>query len=82
MDSRRVNALLRRVRVLVVSAAFCVAASTALAQGVTGTVRDQTGGVLPGVTVEAHSPGASPKTTVTDAAGTYTLDLAAGTRLC
>src|SRR5262249_35213437 len=56
----------------------CVAASTALAQGVTGTVRDQTGGVLPGVTVEAHTAGAATKTTVTNTAGTYTLDLPAG----
>jgi len=78
MDSRRVNALLRRVRVLAVSAACCVAASTAFAQGVAGTVRDQTGGVLPGVTVEAHRIGAASKTAVTDAAGMYTLDLPAG----
>src|SRR5215471_14178810 len=78
MDSRRVNALLRRVRVLVVSAACWMGASTAFAQGVTGTVRDQTGGVLPGVTVEAHTARAATKTTVTNTAGTYTLDLPAG----
>ena len=33
---------------------------------------------MAGVTVEAQSPGAPPKTTVTDAAGAYTLDLPAG----
>src|SRR5262245_60907809 len=78
MHPRRVTALLHRVRVLVVSAICSVVASNALAQGVRGTVRDQTGGVLPGVTVEAHSLGAAPKTTVTDAAGAYTLGLPAG----
>jgi outer membrane receptor protein involved in Fe transport len=50
----------------------------ALAQGLTGTVRDQTGGVLPGVTVEAHGSDGASKTTVTDTAGAYRLDLPAG----
>ncbi len=53
-------------------------ASVAFAQGVTGTVRDQTGGVLPGVTVEAHGAGATIKETVTDPTGVYRLDLAPG----
>jgi len=53
-------------------------ASSALAQAATGTVRDQTGAVLPGVTVEAHAVGAPSKGTTTDGAGVYRLDLAAG----
>ena len=43
-----------------------VAASTVLAQGVTGTVRDETGGALPGVTVEAHAGTGAAKQTVSD----------------
>ena len=48
--------------------------SLAFAQGtLTGTVRDQSGGVLPGVTVEASSPALIEKvrTAVTDGAGQY-----------
>ncbi len=55
-----------------------MAASTALPQGVSGTVRDQTGGVLPGVTVEAQGAGIAATRTVTDVAGTYTFDLPPG----
>jgi hypothetical protein len=40
--------------------------------GIAGTVRDQTGAALPGVTVEIH--GGPDRTTVTDAAGAYSLD--------
>src|SRR5687767_5586231 len=48
--------------------------SLAFAQGtLTGTVRDQSGAVLPGVTVEASSPALIEKTrtAVTDSAGQY-----------
>jgi outer membrane receptor protein involved in Fe transport len=55
-----------------------LAPATAFAQGVTGTVRDQTGGVLPGVTVEAHDRAGGARETATDATGTYHLDLPAG----
>jgi hypothetical protein len=48
-------------------------ASPAAAQGIAGTVRDTTGAVLPGVTVEAASPALIEKarTAVTDANGQY-----------
>src|SRR5688572_9612244 len=48
--------------------------SFAFAQGtLTGTVRDESGGVLPGVTVEASSPALIEKvrTALTDSAGQY-----------
>ena len=50
------------------------AAQGALERGaLTGTVRDASGGVLPGVTVEAASPALIEKvrTAVTDSAGVY-----------
>ena len=57
--------------------------STVFAQAtLTGTVRDNSGGVLPGVTVEASSPVLieKVKTAVTDDAGVYRIvDLRAGT---
>ena len=57
--------------------------SLAFAQGtLTGTVRDQSGGVLPGVTVEASSPALIEKvrTVVSDAQGRYAIvDLRPGT---
>jgi outer membrane receptor protein involved in Fe transport len=43
-----------------------------------GVVRDETGGALPGVVVEAHSGLAPTRATETDAAGAYHLELAAG----
>jgi len=53
-------------------------ASTAYAQGVTGTVRDETGLVLSGVTVQAHRTGSPTLEAVTDAAGAYRLNLTPG----
>src|SRR5262245_41888473 len=53
-------------------------ASAAFPQTVTGTVRDETGGGLQGVTVEAHVPDADVKSTVTDASGSYRLELLPG----
>jgi len=51
---------------------------TAMAQGgsgrITGVVTDTTGGVLPGVTVNARGPAAVMKTTVTDSAGKYSFE--------
>src|SRR6476469_534327 len=60
--------------VLILLAAAVLLPSLAFAQGtLTGTVRDQSGGVLPGVTVEASSPALIEKvrTAVTDGAGQY-----------
>lgn len=68
----------QRLRTLGIMAALCIVASTALAHGVTGTARDQTGGVLPGVTVEAHVTGSATRETMTDAAGVYRLEVPAG----
>src|SRR5215510_7390902 len=55
-------------------AAAVLLPSLALAQGtLTGTIKDQSGGVMPGVTVEASSPALIEKvrTAVTDGAGQY-----------
>jgi hypothetical protein len=60
--------------VLLVFAAAVFVPSLAMAQGtLTGTVRDASGGVLPGVTVEATSPAiqGAARTVVTDSAGVY-----------
>jgi hypothetical protein len=59
--------------VLILMAALLLP-SAAFAQGtLTGTVRDESGGVLPGVTIEASSPALIEKvrTAVTDGAGQY-----------
>src|SRR5687768_18416599 len=70
-------------KVLLVSAAMTLLPSLALAQGtLTGTVRDASGGVLPGVTVEATSPAiqGGVRNVVTDGSGIYRIiDLPAGT---
>ena len=55
-----------------------LAVSTAHAQGVAGTVRDEAGGVLPGVIVEVHRTGQLALAAVTDGAGAYRLDLPPG----
>jgi carboxypeptidase family protein len=41
---------------------------------VSGTVRDETGGTLPGVTVQLRSRAEAPQLTVTDALGGYAFD--------
>src|SRR5687767_1655423 len=69
--------------VLILAAAVVLLPSLAFAQGtLTGTVRDASGGVLPGVTVEASSPVLIEKvrTVVTDGTGQYRIvDLNPGT---
>ena len=47
---------------LLLAAGVCVLASSLSAQTLAGTVRDASGGVLPGVTVEAASPALIEKT--------------------
>src|SRR5688572_636455 len=74
------NALL--CRLLVVMAILGALPSLATAQSLAGTVRDTSGGVLPGVTIEASSPALITKvrTGVTDDAGQYRIpDLPPGT---
>jgi len=61
---------------LLLALAFCLAASPARAQeqrgSIEGIVRDSSGGVLPGVTIEARSPSmAGVQSTVTDTNGLY-----------
>src|SRR5262245_9683596 len=61
------------IRLLLVVALLGAGASVATAQSLAGTVRDTSGGVLPGVTVEASSPALITKvrTGATDDTGTY-----------
>jgi hypothetical protein len=72
-----------RCRPSLVIALLLLASSSALAQGsITGVVRDSSGGVLPGVTVEAASDALIEKarTAVTDGNGQYRIvDLRSGT---
>ena len=53
-------------------------ASAASGQTVSGVVHDETGGVLPGVTVEAHRGGSPVKAAVTDGTGSYRIELGPG----
>ena len=70
------------VKSLLFLAALCLLPSAASAQAtITGTVRDTSNAVLPGVTVEAASPALlAPRVVVTDANGIYRIiDLPPGT---
>jgi hypothetical protein len=61
----------------VICAALCVLLPTlvrAQASGIGGTVRDETGGALPGVSVELRSGAAAPRVQVTDVRGQYAFD--------
>jgi hypothetical protein len=65
---------MRGVWKVVLAAAIVLMPSMALAQGtLAGTVKDQSGAALPGVTVEAASPALIEKmrSAVTDSAGQY-----------
>lgn len=71
--------ILRNIRAALPVLALFVLPSTGFAQAsasIVGTVRDSSGGVLPGVTVEASSPALIEKirTTVTDSAGQYRIE--------
>ena len=73
--------LLPRV-LLVVVGSLCLPGIAAAQSAIAGVVRDATGAVLPGVTVEVASPALIEKvrTTVTDATGQYrVVDLRPGT---
>ncbi len=52
------------------------AVGTAQAAELAGTVRDETGGALPGVSVELRTTAGSPQTTATDGQGRYRFDVA------
>jgi carboxypeptidase family protein len=71
-----------RAKSLFILVVLLLPASVFAQASLTGTVRDASGGVLPGVTVEASSPALIEKvrTAVTDATGQYRIiDLRAGT---
>src|SRR5262245_37321166 len=75
---------MRRIASIVIACTVAIlAADTANAQvAIAGVVRDGTGAVMPGVTVEASSPALIEKTrsVVTDSAGQYKIvDLSPGT---
>ena len=65
----------RSLTVVAALLALSVGAGTAMAQTITGQVTDNTGGILPGVTVEAASPALieGSRIAFTDGAGRYTL---------
>ena len=70
------------IRSLVVMAILAAGPSVATAQSLAGTVRDTSGAVLPGVTIEVSSPALITKvrTGVTDETGQYRIpDLPPGT---
>jgi len=74
---------MRLIRYLTIALIGAVIPASAFAQAsLTGVVRDSSGGVMPGVTVEAASPALIEKTrsAVTDTAGAYRIvDLRPGT---
>jgi carboxypeptidase family protein len=58
---------------------FCLIARSLFAQTVAGVVHHETGGVLPGVSVELRPASGAPLAAVTDAAGAFRFDrVAAG----
>jgi hypothetical protein len=65
-----------RPRAITLAAVWLAIAANAFAQtpNVTGVVRDETGGALPGVSVELKSGGRSAGSVVTDVLGTYRFD--------
>jgi hypothetical protein len=75
MLSKRIGpaALVATLAALAAVAGAPVDASAQIASGIAGVVRDASGGVLPGVTVEAASPALieGTRTTVSDARGQY-----------
>ena len=73
----RLECLRKSQLLLLISAWLCVVPALS-AQTLSGTVRDQTGGALPGVTIEARAGDGRASTTVTNAVGAYLLELHPG----
>src|SRR5262245_6867951 len=72
----------RLVRSVLLLLCFVVIAPvSSWASDVTGTVRDTTGGVLPGVSVDLRGPGQTLRSTQTDNTGRYRFDGVSGGRL-
>jgi hypothetical protein len=65
---------------LLVGVGLAGSVACASAAGVSGTVRDQTGGALPGVSVELRGRASIARATVTDARGQYRFDAVADGR--
>ncbi|MCE2540372.1 MAG: TonB-dependent receptor [Acidobacteria bacterium] len=65
----------RSRRTCIVAGVLLLAPAAALAQGISGTVSDNTGGVLPGVTVTAASPALieGQRVAITDSQGLYSI---------
>src|SRR6266571_390796 len=72
-DRERSSVVSRLTRLTVVAIGALVVATAAQAQTIAGTVRDTSGAVMPGVTVEAASPALIERmrTVVTDGSGQY-----------
>ena len=70
--SKRIS---RSRRTCIVAGVLLLAPAAALAQGISGTVSDNTGGVLPGVTVTAASPALieGQRVAITDSQGLYSI---------
>ena len=58
--------------------ALLLAPASVAAAELAGTVRDETGGALPGVSVELRATAAPPQTTTTDSRGRYRFDAVSG----
>lgn len=74
---KRASGAARLVRVLIAVLVVCGAATAATAQSaIAGVVKDPSGGVLPGVTVEAASPSLieGSRTAVSDGVGAYKIE--------
>ena len=69
------NSFSRSRRTCVVVGVLLLAPATAFAQGISGTVSDNTGGVLPGVTVTAASPALieGQRVAISDSQGLYSI---------
>src|SRR5262249_55939293 len=70
----RIHVVTASVRTVLVVILSLAAVSAASAQTIAGTVRDETGGALPGVTVELRVGGGTPRAAVTDSQGQYRFD--------
>ena len=66
--------VIRAVEIVVAVALVCACGAAASASEVSGSVRDESGGALPGVSVDLRSGAAPVRTAITDAQGVYRFD--------
>src|SRR6266404_705529 len=66
--------MLRHVPIMLLAISFVASSARAQSAGITGSVRDDSGGPLPGASIELRTNTSAPQHVITDSNGGFVLD--------